>query len=255
MICPISVVVTARDEQELLPGALASVAGWAEEIVVVVDPRTRDRTREVAATAGARVLEHPFESSAAQCNWGLDRCSRPWALVLDADERVSARLREAVARELAAPRSSAYEVRRANFAFGHHLRFGDWGRDFLVRVLHRYQARFVERAVHGAVEAPSVGRLRGEIEHHTLRSLAQYLPKLDDYALRGAADLAAAGRRARLWHVLVHAEWRFVRGYLLRLGCLDGSAGFLVAVLLAYGTFLKWAAAWEAQATKGRPRP
>ena len=246
MNTPPAVLLTVRDEEEELPGAVASVAGWATELVVVIDPRTSDRTREAAASAGARVFEHPFESSAAQCNWGLDRCTSDWVLVLDADERVTPALREEIGRVLVAPSASAYAVPRVNFAFGRRMRFGDWGHDEIVRLVDRTKARFGERAVHGAVVAPSVGRLAGAVEHHTLRSLSQYLPKLHEYAVRGAADLVAEGRRAGPLQVLAHAEWRFVRSFVLRLGFLDGGTGFVVAVLGAYGTFLKWAGVWEA---------
>jgi hypothetical protein len=148
---------------------------------------------------------------------------------------------------VAQPRHEAYALRRINFAFGHRMRFGDWGHDWVVRLLDRDRARFEERAVHGAVRSSSVGRLSGELQHATLRSLAQYLPKLHDYALRGAADLVSAGRRSSVPLAIGHAEWRFARGLFLRLGVLDGPAGWAVAVLLAHGTFLKWLAAWDLQ--------
>jgi hypothetical protein len=127
------------------------------------------------------------------------------------------------------------------------LRFGDWGRDRVVRLVDRERARFSELAVHGAVEAASVGALAGELEHDSLRSLAQYLPKLHDYAARGAADLVAAGRRSSVLAAIGHAEWRFFRGLFVRLGILDGPSGWAVAVLMAYGTYLKWLAAWDLQ--------
>lgn len=252
MTAPLTVLLTVRDEEEQIPGALASVAGWAHEVVVVVDPRTTDRTRELSSEAGARVLEHRFESSAAQCNWGLDRCESRWVLVLDADERVTARLRDEIELTLTSAACAAYAVRRINLAFGRQMRFGDWGGDEIVRLVDRTQARFVERAVHGAVSAPSVGRLAGSLEHHTLRSLSQYLPKLHEYASRGAADLLAEGRQAGAVRAVAHAKWRFVRSFVLRLGFLDGATGFMVAVLSAYGTFLKWAGVWEAT-TRHRP--
>jgi glycosyltransferase involved in cell wall biosynthesis len=251
VIPSLSVLITARDEAEQLPGALASVAELASEVVVVVDPRSRDGTRDLAAASGARVLEHEYESSAAQCNWGLDRCAQRWVLVVDADERVTPSLRRTLAAALAAPTAAAYTVRRVNHAFGRPLRFGDWGRDRVVRVLDRERARFSERAVHGAVRAPSVGRLHGQLTHYTLRSLEQYLPKLHDYALRGASEALAAGRRASVLKAIARAEWRFVRGLFLRLGVLDGPAGWAVAILLAHGTFLKWLAVWGAE---HRPR-
>jgi glycosyltransferase involved in cell wall biosynthesis len=244
---PVSVVITARDEEEQLPGALASVISWAAEVVVVLDPRSADRTGEIAREAGARVLEHEFAGSGAQCNWGLDRCAQRWAFVLDADERVTPPLAAAIGEAVREPRHDAYAVRRANHAFGRRLRFGDWGRDRVVRLLDRERVNFSELSVHGAVEAASVGRLAGELHHDTLRSLAQYLPKLHDYARRGGADLAAAGRRASILRAIGHAEWRFFRGFVLRLGALDGPTGWAVAVLMAYGAYLKWLAAWDLQ--------
>jgi glycosyltransferase involved in cell wall biosynthesis len=251
---PLAVLLTARDEEKELPKALASVCPWVDEVVVVVDPRTRDATRDVATAAGARVLEHPFASSAAQCNWGLERCSSRWVLVLDADERVTPGLRDEIAATLLAPGFAAFSVRRINLAFGKPVRFGDWGADEIVRLLDRRQARFAERAVHGAVEAPSVGRLTGSIEHHTLRSLDQYVAKLHEYATRGAAVLLAEGRRAGAVSAVAHAQWRFLRAYVLRLGFLDGRTGLVVAMLAAYETFLKWTKVWEG-ATRREPRP
>ena len=241
--------MTARDEEEQIGAALASVAGWADEVVVVVDPRSRDRTRELAVQHGARVVEHPFEGSGAQCNWGLDRCRCRWVFVIDADERVSPELRDAVSAVVRSPRHPAYSVRRRNIALGRTLRFGDWGRDRVIRLLDRLEARYEERSVHSAVRAASVGRLRGDLDHHTLRSLEQYLPKVYDYARRGAEDLRAVGRRATWVGALGHAEWRFFRAYWLRLGFLDGMPGLVVAGLESWGTFLKWVALWEGRAT------
>ena len=106
MSAPVTVLVSALDEEELLPGALASVAPWAEEILVVVDPRTKDRTRAIAADAGARVLEHPFESSGAQTNWGIERCRTDWVFVLDADERATAGVRDAIRPRSPGPRAT-----------------------------------------------------------------------------------------------------------------------------------------------------
>jgi (heptosyl)LPS beta-1,4-glucosyltransferase len=250
----LSVLITARDEEAMLPGALASVAGLAAETVVVLDPRSTDGTCAVAAAAGVRVLEHAYASSAAQCNWGLDQCRHDWVFVLDADERVTAGLTDALAAAPANPVVSAFAVRRVNFAFGRRLRFGDWGRDWVVRLLDRRVARFDERAVHGEASAPSLARIGGELHHLTLRSLRQYLPKLHDYAGRGADELVANGRRATPCRALVHASWRFVRAFVLRLGFLDRGAGLVVAGLAAYGTFLKWVLAWDG-ATRPPSRP
>jgi len=247
---PLSVLITALDEADTLPGALASVADLAADTVVVVDPRTTDATREVAAAAGARVLDHPFASCADQLAWGLEQCAHDWVLMLDADERLTPAARDAAVAELAAPRHAAYAVRRANYAFGRRLRFGDWAGDRVTRLVDRRAVR-LDGGMHTRVRAASTGRLAGLVEHHTLRSLDQYVPKLHAYARHGAAELVARGVRTGLPTAISRAEWRFLRAYFLRLGFLDGMPGLVVAILAAHGTFLKWAAVWEA--TTRRP--
>jgi glycosyltransferase involved in cell wall biosynthesis len=249
----VSVLIAVRDEEERLPGALASVAAWAGEVIVVIDPRSRDRSREVALTAGAHVLEHPFASSAAQSNWGLEQCRHDWVFVLDADERVEPALAKAIVATASAPGHTAYSVRRLNYVLGKPLRFGSWGRDRIVRLVDRRAARFEERAVHGAIRAPSVGRLGGRLDHHTLRELEPYLRRLVEYARRGAEEVLASGGRGSVAGAVAHAEWRFVREYFLRLGFLDGWRGLLVAILAAHGSFLKWALV--AEATRKGPHP
>ncbi|MGC8915889.1 MAG: glycosyltransferase family 2 protein [Thermoanaerobaculum sp.] len=237
----LSVLITAKNEEEMLPGALASVAGLASEVVVVVDEASTDGTETVARASGARVLHHPFLSSAQQINVGLKECRMPWVLVLDADERVAPRLASALAARLPSAQEDAFAVRRVNWALGQPVRFGDWGWDWVVRVVRRGVVWFSEREVHGVAEAGRVGKLEGHLDHLTFRSFRQYLPKVVDYALRGASQAMAEGKRCSLPLAVARAEWRFVRSYVLRLGFLDGSVGLVLAVLAAYGTFLKWA--------------
>jgi len=82
--------VIARDEEERLPACLESL-GFCDEIVVV-DSGSRDRTREIAAAAGAKVVEHPWRGFAVQRNVALDLATGDWVLEIDADERVSQEL-------------------------------------------------------------------------------------------------------------------------------------------------------------------
>ncbi|HEX5927950.1 MAG TPA: glycosyltransferase family 2 protein [Solirubrobacterales bacterium] len=97
----ISACVIARDEEERLPACLESL-GFCDE-VVVVDSGSRDRTREIAAAAGARVVENPWPGFGAQRNVALDHATGDWVLEIDADERVSPELGAEVRAFLADP--------------------------------------------------------------------------------------------------------------------------------------------------------
>ncbi len=248
MTPPLSVMLAVRDEEETLPACLQAVAGSSDDIVVVLDPRTRDRSRLVAERHGARVVEREFDGLGRQRNFGVALTRHPWVLVLDADEVVTPELAAAAAAAVRAPARTAYRVTRANVVLGRRLRFGDWGRDRVVRLFDRRAAAFSDDPVHPVVEVERAGTLAGVLEHHTLRSLDQYLPKVHDYALRGAADQLARGARGGVGRAAVRASWRFVRAFVLRGGVLDGHRGLLVAALAAHGTFVKWSAVWARRA-------
>jgi len=79
----------ARDEEALLPGCLASVAGVVDEMALV-DTGSTDRTVALARGAGARVIERAWtgDFSAAR-NAALAESRADYVLVLDADERLA----------------------------------------------------------------------------------------------------------------------------------------------------------------------
>ncbi len=101
MSATISACVIARDEEQRLPACLASL-DFCDE-VVVVDSGSRDRTREIAAAAGARVIENPWPGFATQRNVALDHAGGDWVLEIDADERVSPELAAEIRAFLADP--------------------------------------------------------------------------------------------------------------------------------------------------------
>ena len=55
----------------------------------------------------------------------------------------------------------------------------------------------------------------------------------------------AAGARASLPGMLFRPTWRFLHNYVLRLGFLDGRAGYVLAKVYAHYTFMKYAQLWE----------
>jgi glycosyltransferase involved in cell wall biosynthesis len=89
----ISIVVIVRNEAIALPGCLASVAGWADDLVVV-DMESTDESVNVAIAHGARVFAHqPLSYADPARNFALGLARGDWILMLDPDERVPRRLK------------------------------------------------------------------------------------------------------------------------------------------------------------------
>ncbi len=92
---PLSVAIITLNEEANLERTLASLDNIAREIIVV-DSGSTDRTVEIAASHGARVLHRDWPGHVAQKNRALEACSQPWVLALDADEPLSPELAEAI---------------------------------------------------------------------------------------------------------------------------------------------------------------
>ncbi len=243
----VSALVTAHNEEEMLPDCLASLE-WADE-VIVVDSGSTDRTRDIARDFGARLLEREYETAARQKNWAIPQCKHQWVILLDADERVSKGLEKEILGLLAeGPRYDGYWIGRENVFLGKIMRHGGWESDTVIRFFHRDRARYDDRLVHEEIELEGhVPVLEHKLLHLTFRSFEQYWPKVERYARWGARDAHRRGRRITALGVLAHALARFLRNYCFRLGFLDGAHGLILAGFSALTTFLKYALLWEIQ--------
>ena len=97
---PVSLVISARNEEDSIVAAIDSCEAWVSE-VVVVDMESSDRTVELARERGAEIVSVPAAGIAEPGRQaGIDAATQPWVFVLDADERPGARLPEQVARQI-----------------------------------------------------------------------------------------------------------------------------------------------------------
>jgi glycosyltransferase involved in cell wall biosynthesis len=242
--------MVASAEVERIGRALESVAGWAREIVLILNVEVTDGTDRVAEAAGAKVFREPWRGHIAQRNALLAKATQPWLISLDADETIPPALWEEIERAIATapPEVAAFECARCTYFCGRWIRHGDWYPDRVCRLWRRDRARWGGTDPHSRlIPDGRVERLRGELLHYTGESLAHMLVKTLTYADEFAVQCAAKGRRVGVGDVLLRPIWRFVRCYLLRLGLLDGWQGALVAGLGGTYTFCRYARALESQ--------
>jgi len=245
----------AGAEAHRIRRSLESVAGWAGEIIVVINEEVCDGTDRLAASYGAKVFREPWKGYAAQKNSAADKAGNPWLLGLDADEVVSPALRGELAALLGRPASeiphSAYRLPRCTFYFGRWIRHGDWYPDRKERLWRRGQARWVGASLHERLDTEGpVGTLKNDLLHYTAETINHQIAKTVKYADDFARHAAEAGTTITFPDLLVRPMWRFWRAYLFRLGFLDGWQGLAIAWLTAFYTFLRYLRAREAQLPK-----
>jgi glycosyltransferase involved in cell wall biosynthesis len=252
---PLSVCIIAGNEAHRIRRAIESVADWAGEIVVAIDNTVTDGTGEIASAYGAKVICQPWQGHAPHRNFAAEKATQPWLLALDADEAVSPALRDEIIQTVAlAHPHAAYGFPRCTFYCGRWIRHGDWYPDRKVRLWQRGRGLWHGSPHEYLAVQGRIGRLRGDLLHFSMDSLEHQTRKTissTDYFVR---ECEARRRKARLVDLAFRPWWRFVRGYFLRLGFLDGWQGYSIAWMTAFYTFLRYARVREAQIQKPLPQ-
>ena len=230
----LSACIITFNEEERIEDCIRSLAGCDE--VLVIDAHSTDATRERARSLGARVIERDWPGYRSQKEFAVQSAQHDWVLCLDADERLSPTLRAEIERLRADgfPAHAGWSVPRMTDYLGRFLRHGNAYPDRLVRLFDRRRGRWVGHEIHENTHVEgSVGKLHGHLLHYSYRSLSDHERRMQRYALLMAQALFEDGRRGCLGCVLVNPAWRFLRGYVLRLGFLDGWRGLVFALVEA----------------------
>jgi len=249
---PLSLIVITRDAAHEIADCLASAPFAAE--AVVVDSGSRDDTVALAQRHGARVIEHAWAGFGPQKNFAVGEAHHDWVLCIDADERVSPELAAAIRALFAAgaPVAPAYAMARRNRFLGRWLAHGEGYPDWNTRLFDRRRARWTDDPVHEHVVADGpVAPLGGDLLHASAESIEAYIAKQNRYTTVQAEAMHARGERASGLAVALSPAARFLRFYVLRLGFLDGVAGFAHIAIGAFASFLKYV---KLRALDGRTR-
>ena len=243
----LSVTIISRDEEDRIGDAIRSVA-FADE-VVVLDSGSRDGTVALCRSLGARVVETDWPGHVAQKNRALEYATHDWVLSIDADERVTPELKDAIQKALSInPTVDGYSVSRRQRYLGRWIRFCGWYPDRRIRVFRRSRCRWGGVDPHDRIEMDGpVRSLSGDLLHLPYRNLSDHIMTINRYSSIFAREAHAQGRRARWWDLVFRPPLFFLRRYLLSFGFLDGIHGVLVCGMGAFYVLCRWMKLYELQ--------
>lgn len=246
---PVSAIVLTLNEERLIGRCLDSLAFLDE--VVVVDAGSGDRTREIAAERGARVIEQPWLGWSPQRQVGIGAARNDWVLVIEADEIVSPQLRTAIE---AAMRSDhrpedVFSVDRRSDFLGVLLPNEARRRNIetFARLFHREHSHYDPDAlVHERVIYSGTARLLdGVLLHWRGVDMDGQVAALNRYATAEAQMLDDRHVPPRLWKVLALPLARFLWLLLIKREYRFGARGLIHAQLRAVADFVRYAKHWE----------
>ena len=239
----LSAVIITKNEEAHIGQCLDALIDVADEIVVV-DSFSTDSTPDICKEKGVRFIQQPFEGHVAQKNKALEFASSDYVLSVDADEVLDDKLKKAVLAVKENWQLDGYFVHRLNFYCGKAIRYGGWYPDRKLRLFNKTKGQWKGRNPHDRYElhtASSTVQLEGHLLHYTVDSITAHVKQINYFSDLAAKSKFEAGEQAGLLKVLMAPWFRFVKGYILKAGFLDGYYGFVIALLSAYASFLRYA--------------
>jgi glycosyltransferase involved in cell wall biosynthesis len=265
---PVSVLIPAKNEESNLPACLESVS-VADEIFVV-DSQSTDKSREIAEKYGAKVVQFYFKGGwPKKKNWSLENLpfQNEWVLIVDCDERITPELWQEISLVIKNPDYNGYYLNRRVFFLGKWIRYGgkypDWNLRLFKHKLGRYENLNTEdvpntgdNEVHEHVILDQVGYLKNDMLHIDFKDIYHWLERHNRYSnwearvyynlLTNSNNKETIGanffgtpvqRKRFLKKIWVRLPFkpllRFILFYFIRLGFLDGKAGYIYGRLLS----------------------
>jgi len=242
----LSAIIITRNEAKNIAACLDTLSFCDERIVV--DGGSSDGTLLIAKEKGARVSAHSWKGFGAQKNYALSLAQGDWVLSIDADERVTPELAAEIRKAIEEGKADGFEIARQSEFCGRMMRHSGWFPDRVLRVFRRDKGRFSDDVVHERVICDGkVARLKTPLLHYPVARLEDAIRRMDQYSTLGAEKLVASDKKVSFFSGLMHGAGAFLRTYVLKLGFLDGAAGFLLAVANAEGTYYRYMKAWLAR--------
>lgn len=244
----ISSLIIAKDEEQNIRRCIESQLACIDEIIVLVDDASTDKTEEIVRSfSRARCEKVKWLGFSKTKQLGLSLATNNWIFWIDADEAITKPLNDELLQfknEL--PEFNAYSFPRRAFFLGKWIKHSGWYPGRVTRLFRKDKIQFSENDVHEhLVVKEEVGSFKSDIDHFTDPTIEHYITKFNIYTSLAAKELYQRKKSFKKTDVLLRPLFIFLKMYIFRLGFLDGFHGFLLAVFSSHYVFTKYAKLWE----------
>jgi hypothetical protein len=156
----------------------------------------------------------------------------------------------------AGSRFAGFEMPRLTYYLGRWIKHSGWYPEYKLRLCDRKRGRWRGDYVHESLEVDgSIGRLKGNLLHYTVRDASAHHLRIDRYTSLAAEQSHSQGKRASFAALLFIPLATFVRSLIVKRGFLDGVQGLAIAFFAAHYAFLKTLKLWEKNVGAGVHEP
>lgn len=231
----LTVIIPTCNEENYILDCLFSVS-FADQ-VIIIDSLSKDKTVAIAKNQNCEIILREFDTFSNQKNEAIKKATSDWILFIDADERVTQKLKIEILETIKNPKHNAYKLRFPHFYMNRFL----YNTENKVIRLVKNDGVYFEGAVHEKLfHKGSVGVLKNFMIHYTYKGLFHYIKKKDSYAWFQAKMFIDKNKKSTYLHLIFKPIYRFLHTYFIRRGFMDGIPGLAVASIDAYGVFSRY---------------
>lgn len=236
----ISVCIICFNEEKNIARCLNSVM-WADEIIVV-DSLSTDATADIVRNYTEKIFERPWPGYVEQRNFALTQSTGDWVFFIDADEEVSSDLKDEILNKVKEDKSDAFKIPRKSFYQGKWIKHSGYYPDYVLRLFRMGKAKWIGERVHERIDIDGkIDYLENDLFHYPYGgSISGQILTVDEFSSLQAEDLWDKGVRYSILRLIFRPFYKFIEIYFLQKGFLDGTAGFIIAVISALNVFVRY---------------
>lgn len=243
----LSSIIVAKNEENNIGRCLDSQMDCIDEVIVLIDETTSDKTEEIVKSKKAAYQLVKWQGYAKTKQLALDKASNNWILWIDADESLTTELKaELNAFKYNTPKFTAYTVARRAYFLGKWIKHSGWYPARVTRLFDKNKAHFNDNTVHeNLVVEGEIGKLANDLNHWTDPTIEHYLKKFNEYTTLAAKDIFDKEKTASVADLILRPFLMFIKMFFFKLGFLDGVHGFILAIFSSAYVFTKYAKLWQ----------
>lgn len=238
----LSALIITYNEEHNIKAVLENL-DFADELIVL-DSFSTDKTVEIARSfQNVKVVQHPFENYALQRNHAISLAKNPWILFLDADERITAELKNEIIQTIQKKNSlAAYNFHRTFMVKNAKLRFSSWQTDKIIRLFQKDKAHYSEQKIvhEKLIVTGEIGKLKNKLIHYSYNDYSSYRQKMINYGKLKAKEESIKGTNPTFFHFYIRPIYQFIYQYILRMGILDGKKGVIICYLNSLSVYVRF---------------